>query len=488
MKSGQRMGRQFQFSPQWLEERFIYELHRVLPHDRAELDPSLNILGHAWSRYRKSAEPVEQPPQARSKQLRSALQSMCVTQPEEFVMFAGFLTTALLSSEVNSDEVADLNHQIKQLDGLNSRLQAELHTARGSALKPGQRDEVHELRAELDDAMLRNAKLITHLSESEALSNQLETQVQELQRGDEAMKSDAQLTADFLVGSDAQPPRASSTMLQMKLDEVVKRNARLTAELFASESKSAELKEQLSQRSGVQSDTIGLQMLFEEEREKCQDLEYHARTLQEQLNEARNAAAHAQTELSEVLLNYHQLQAEARKLDAQLASEFLQPAAGASQEVRAAGLRQVFHLLDTEGSGQLSEQQLFKFGQSRRELGQVHSEWNKQMNTELVNLIDPSGRGLIDQASFMDVFNRSLPAHQQEFETALDKFMAAAVHSRGSNQADLSALVLQLEDANSVNKELLGRVKQCELELEFSRALITGYKPGMRSPSKHDLI
>lgn len=77
-----------------------------------------------------------------------------------------------------------------------------------------------------------------------------------------------------------------------------------------------------------------------------------------QLNDAVSALGSTESELAELRGKYYDLEEQARKLDAELATQFLE--GDDASEIQRLGLRQVFQLLDVEANGEIDEETLLQ--------------------------------------------------------------------------------------------------------------------------------
>merc|ERR1712072_609412 len=70
---------------------------------------------------------------------------------------------------------------------------------------------------------------------------------------------------------------------------------------------------------------------------------------------------------------------------------------GNSSRGRQQELRKIFRQFDLDDSGEIESAELMALGTARRSLGQKQGEWTEEKNARLVQNMDASGDGMIDE-------------------------------------------------------------------------------------------
>jgi len=96
-----------------------------------------------------------------------------------------------------------------------------------------------------------------------------------------------------------------------------------------------------------------------------------------------------------------------------------QSSPGAVKTYRAQKLTQAFELMDLDGNGSISSEELAKLAKARRMLGQRSGVWTVERNERCISQIDTDRNGDIDCREFVAFFSEELPQDARSFEAAL---------------------------------------------------------------------
>ena len=93
---------------------------------------------------------------------------------------------------------------------------------------------------------------------------------------------------------------------------------------------------------------------------------------------------------------------------------------------RMAILRAVHQAMDDDETGYIEAPELMLLGQARKKTGKKNGEWTEVMNRNLMDRLDKTGDGKVNDKEFAQYFERVLPEDPADFMKTIDQFMAVA--------------------------------------------------------------
>ena len=93
---------------------------------------------------------------------------------------------------------------------------------------------------------------------------------------------------------------------------------------------------------------------------------------------------------------------------------------------RTAALQAVYREFDLYGDSSVGGAEILLLGRMRRQLGHKGGEWTVEMNARLMERMGADTNGDLSEFKFVQHFNSTLPAEQEDFEQIINQFMECA--------------------------------------------------------------
>merc|ERR1712166_856262 len=108
------------------------------------------------------------------------------------------------------------------------------------------------------------------------------------------------------------------------------------------------------------------------------------------------------------------------------------------QAHRKEALAEVYYMFDLDGDGSVSEEEMMRIGQARKELGGRGGDWTCEMNKELMQEISEldwvAGKLVVQLENFVEYYNERLSVGTLEFGEAIDRFKQEALRTQMSKE------------------------------------------------------